>query len=252
MQKKIIILCFSMGILALALIYPTFNKTKIKRIVENTQKVLDMYEENKILKERLASFDSIKLELADIKKENKNLVDIIDTQTYLTKELNYPTEVETVLSREYDQWYEELIISSEFNYSPGIVMTSEGLIGKIVNGEDSENDKSVVKLITGSLNNVAASVQTNEELQGIIEGYDRDNGVLQMKILNKYQIEIEKIIGKNVTTTGKGGVYPSGITIGKVIDTKIAEFGLNKILLIEPAADFNDIYDVIVIPGEHK
>lgn len=163
---------------------------------------------------------------------------------YINDKLKYHTKVETVLNRDYDKWFNELVITSNNSYRKGVVMTSKGLIGKIVN-EDEDNILTV-NLITSELNNVAGTVQGNEDIQGIIGQYDRDTGFLLMKYISNN--DPQKIIGKNIITSGIGGIYPYGLIVGKVKKISTSDFGLNQILIIEPAANFSEINNVIVIP----
>jgi rod shape-determining protein MreC len=50
-----------------------------------------------------------------------------------------------------------------------------------------------------------------------------------------------------VITSGLGGVFPKGLMIGKVVDVKPDQYGLNQTALVKPGANFYDIENVIVI-----
>ena len=50
-----------------------------------------------------------------------------------------------------------------------------------------------------------------------------------------------------VYTTGMGGVFPSGILIGKVKEITSDKYDVAKIIKVEPASDFNDFRFVNVL-----
>jgi len=57
--------------------------------------------------------------------------------------------------------------------------------------------------------------------------------------------EVKK--GDLVETSGAGGVFPKGLTIGKVTEVEPDSYGLTKIAYVEPAADMYNLDNVIVV-----
>lgn len=53
--------------------------------------------------------------------------------------------------------------------------------------------------------------------------------------------------GDLVETSGAGGVFPQGLTIGKVSEIEPDHYGLTKIIYVEPAAELNNLDRVIVV-----
>ena len=112
------------------------------------------------------------------------------------------------------------------------VIDSRGLVGRINYVSDNF---STVKLITtnDTKNKISAVISNNDkDIYGIINGYDKDNNYLYL-IINKSE-EIEK--NSLVKTTGMGGVFPSGILIGKVLDTIKKEDGVTNVVRVVPEA----------------
>ena len=138
----------------------------------------------------------------------------------------------TVISRNRDYWFNTLTLNK--GKSDGIdidmaVIDSDGLIGRV---SMVTNNTSVVKLIT--TNDVKSKISavihtTNDDIYGIINGYDNDNGLLSLIIMEN------EIIDKNslVETTGMGGVFPRGILIGKVYDTIKKEDGITNVVRVK-------------------
>jgi rod shape-determining protein MreC len=79
---------------------------------------------------------------------------------------------------------------------------------------------------------------------GFVQGFDDKQKLLLIKAIPSGS-KIEK--GQTVITSGLGGVFPKGLMIGKVVDVKPDQYGLNQTALVKPGADFYDIENVIVI-----
>ena len=53
--------------------------------------------------------------------------------------------------------------------------------------------------------------------------------------------------GQSVVTSGKGGIYPEEITIGKIVDSHPAEFGMQSEARVKLAANLNSLDEVWVL-----
>ena len=205
--------------------------------------LLNTYEENKQLKSRLSEYASTQAELADIKAENKRLLEIIGKEEDLRE---YEPIHATVISRNPDQWEEKIIIDKgevhgiEKNMA---VMTANGLIGKVVLVTPFT---STVELLSTENRNfrVAAVIPGEEESAfGLIEGYDRKRSELIMKRIDS-SFEVE--VGQKVISSGLGGIFPKGLLIGEVTEVSTDDYGLTKLAYIRPAADFSMLDHVII------
>ncbi|WP_110927088.1 rod shape-determining protein MreC [Bacillus massiliglaciei] len=213
---------------------------------EDLSDLQNTYEENKKLKARLDEYVLLKTQVQDLKNENKELRDILGKEDDLRK---YTPVQATVIGRNPERWHEMLSINK--GTLNGIqkdmaVITSEGLIGKV---KSATQFTSTVQLISSSdeTNRISAIVQGDENAFGVIEGFDSEKNQLLMK-----RIPYDKKIKKNslVITSGYGGIFPKGLPIGKVVDVKIDQYGLNQTAYIEPATDFYDINNVMVVQRE--
>ncbi len=142
----------------------------------------------------------------------------------------------TVISRNRDYWFNTLTINK--GMADGIntdmaVIDCNGLIGRI---SMVTNNTATVKLITtnDTKNKVSAVIHTKDgDIYGIINGYDYINNFLQLIITDNKEIEKDS----KVETTGMGGVFPSGILIGKVYDAIKKEDGVTNIIRIIPSSN---------------
>ncbi|WP_078555363.1 rod shape-determining protein MreC [Bacillus alkalicellulosilyticus] len=212
---------------------------------ENVNEMKVIYEENRVLKARLEEFAQVAVERNLLKSENDTLRRMLEIDESL---MDYQMRTALVIQRSPDRWNNLIGISK--GKSDGIrtnmaVMTSEGFIGKV---KSVGPFTSTVQLITDHdrTNRVSAMIhgEDSNEVLGFIEGYDQDTGLLLMKkITMDREVEIDQL----VTTSGKGGIFPSGLPIGKVVAVEPDEYGLTQNAYIEPAADFYRLEYVFVI-----
>ena len=77
-----------------------------------------------------------------------------------------------------------------------------------------------------------------------ISNYNLNTGLLEVEgVSNTKYVTIDA----NVYTSGLGGIYPSGILIGKVKNITTDEYDLSKLIDVTPSANFNDINYVAVL-----
>src|SRR5699024_7092079 len=80
---------------------------------------------------------------------------------------------------------------------------------------------------------------------GLIEGYDEEEQSLIFTILEESDRDIKE--DDLVVTSNMGGMYPSGLPIGKVTEVLPDDYGLTKTAYVKPEANMYDINQVIVV-----
>jgi rod shape-determining protein MreC len=210
---------------------------------ENLQDLQNTYEENKELKSRMEKLVSLEAQVQELEKDNKELRDILGEEETLR---DFKPLQATVIGRNPDRWHEMIIINK--GKTDGIkknmaVITAHGLIGKV---KTVNQFSSTVQLLSAMdpKNRISAIVQGETNVNGLVEGYDKEKKALLIKAIPS-GVEIKK--GQNVITSGLGGVFPQGLPIGKVIDVMPDQYGLNQTALVEPGANFYDLENIIVI-----
>ncbi|WP_042475027.1 rod shape-determining protein MreC [Bacillus ndiopicus] len=215
----------------------------ITGIYSNIEALLNTYEENKRLKSRLENFVVLQSEVDGLKSENKKLRELIDKEDSLR---DFQPIHATVIARNPDQWEEKIILNKgqvhgiEKNMA---VMTAQGLVGKIIAVTPFTSE--VELLYTKNANyRISALVQGGKkDIVGAIEGYDGERNELILKRINP-SFEVE--VGKQVVSSGLGGIFPKGILIGEVTEVTTEDFGLTKMAYVKPSADFSMLENVIV------
>lgn len=210
---------------------------------ENLEDLQNTYKENKELKAKLDTMAKLEYDVQTLKNDNEKLREILDKKDSLNE---YGVKQATVIGRNPERWHEQLIINK--GTSDGIeanmaVMTANGLIGKV---KTSQQYTSTIQLLSSMdpTNRISAEVLSKNKVKGLIEGYDKDKELLLLKEI-PYDAKVVK--GEKVSTSGLGGVFPSGLPIGKVVEVVPDEYGLTQTAYIKPAAKFYDIEYVMVI-----
>ncbi|MGG1400388.1 rod shape-determining protein MreC [Bacillus salipaludis] len=210
---------------------------------ENLKDLENTYQENKELKSRVEQIVSLESQVQDLKKDNDDLRNVLGEKKTLRDFKPLPA---TVIGRNPDRWHEMIIIDKgKIN---GIkqnmaVVTANGLIGKVKNVNQFS---STVQLLSAMdpKNRISAVVQGQKNSFGFVEGFDSEKKLLQVKTIPS-GAKIKK--GQTVVTSGLGGVFPKDLPIGKVVEVKPDQYGLNQTALVKPGADFYDIQNVLVI-----
>lgn len=119
----------------------------------------------------------------------------------------------------------------------------EGLIGRIV--EVGLNYSKVMSILDESGNISVVFGQSGD--YGIIDRRDEE-------ALYGYSLDpnASVAVGDDVLTSGLGGVYPRGLYIGKVIDTKLSDDELTRRFDVESPVDFSKLYRVLILRNEGK
>ena len=219
--------------------------TPISYISSNIKKDKEknnIYEKYEELLQSVNEIDSLKAYNSELEKEIKELKKIVDINNTLS-EKSYLNA--TVINRNLEFFSNTLTIDKGSNNGilDGLAVTFNGsLIGKITK---VSNFNSVVKLITveDSNNKISVKINNNDNyIYGLISGY-KDGCLLKRGIDTNEEIIDES----SVNTTGLGGVFPSGILVGKVVGVTKDNFDLATTVLVKSEIDFNDINFVTVL-----
>ena len=214
-------------------------------------KKIDDYNELKDIREKYQTIlpeidrvDSLITENTELRKQLEAMKEELNI-TYTLNEYEFLNA--TVISRNISYWYNTITIDKgTYNgiEKDMVVVNSDGLIGKVVSTTTFTSD---IKLLTTSDTNNKISVAISNgknKLYGLIKDYNYNNNYLEVEgISNTESVSI----GDYVYTSGLGGVFPSGILIGKVSEITTDEYDLAKIINVSPVANFDNINFVAVL-----
>ncbi len=174
-----------------------------------------------------------------------------ELRTMLAFAKNHPLRLTTarILSRNSATYWSTAVIDRGLadNLAADLpVRTAEGLVGKIVHLFERESE---ILFITDETCKVSVRIEGTNE-QGILSG-------LRGQISRTPELRITYLpqeatipIGAKVYTSGKGGVFPSGILVGEI--TRFRKLDDGGEALVRPAVDFEKIKYVFVIDREES
>lgn len=226
-----------------------FPANYVKNVVNNLRDLKHTYEENQVLKEKLAEYKTLIYEVQQLKKDNEELREIID-KTHSIRDY-HPIQA-TVISRSPERWLEQVTINKgeqdgvEKNMA---VITPDGMLGKI---QSVAQSSATVQLLSGfdQFNRISATIirEEGKDVFGLIEQFDHESQSLLFRIIEESEQEVEE--GELVVSSGMGGLFPAGLPIGTVKEVVPDQYGLTSTALVEPAANIYDVHHVIVVDAD--
>lgn len=118
------------------------------------------------------------------------------------------------------------------------VINQQGLIGRI---SSVTRDFATVQLLTDPTNRVAARLAVSREM-GIIR-FSTVDGM----ILDNFPVQGTVAIGDTVLSSGLGGVYPSGLTVGFVSDINRTAHEPFCDIKVTPAVNFHSLDELFIL-----
>ena len=212
--------------------------TKPINLLKNNKSV------DKKTKDKANKADMYYAQIKELQKEVNDLKKTLELNATLSE---YTTINSTVVNRNIGYWYNSLTIDkgSKNGVKKGdAVVTSEGLIGKVIN---VSNFSSSIKLLTSDeiSNKISVKVEHDDNYYyGLLIGYNREKKVYELEGLTDYK-KIKE--GDIVTTTGLTDYFPSGLLVGKVSKIVKDEFDLSSIVEVKPTVNFENISIVTVL-----
>ncbi len=118
------------------------------------------------------------------------------------------------------------------------VITRQGVVGRVYR---SGSNSAIIQLLTDPNIGIAGRIQRNRE-QGIVHSTSRN-----MLRLDGVPISTDVRKGDNIITSGLGGVFPEGLSVGVVQEAIPSENQWLWDIYIQPAVNFNSIEEVFII-----
>ena len=199
------------------------------RVAELEEQVADMEEENRRAQSALEENDRLR-DLLKLKKAHSDF-------TFVSA---------NVTARSATSWSSTLTLSK--GSGDGIaaemcVVTATGeLVGVVT--ETGANWSEVTTIIDPSIS-LGARVSPSQDAAILTSDLDRlSRGECALSYLDS---DAELSEGDTVLTSGLGGVYPAGLTIGTVAEEGTTSSGMERYAVVTPAADLGALGEVFVI-----
>ncbi|HJG84178.1 MAG TPA: rod shape-determining protein MreC [Weissella thailandensis] len=212
----------------------------VKGGFDSIDELMNTYQENGRLTKKVDDLAQTKVQLQVLQQENRALKDQLKISNTLT---DYKVVNAVVTSRSPSSWQTQLIIDKGTNagLKKGLsVMGSGGLIGRITQVNTTNAKVELISDNSQVSDRFAIRVQNGdgETVDGIVTSFNQSKNLIVMGQITS-SVSVKK--GDLVTTSGLGGVTPSGLYVGKVEKVGSDNYGLSKKIYIKPATDFNNI-----------
>ena len=193
-----------------------FNKPvkEIENVIEDVQSVTQLRQEN----------IRLKIEIKRLMVSEKNMALVESELIELKKLLNFIPKDNKVLATgrvlniSGGTFAKTMLINTGIKEGIKIgqpVVSSDGLVGSIINVGPSSSR--ILLLI--DINSMVPIFLTQSGWPAIAQG--QNGSFLKLRFLSS---EASPIIGEIVETSGHGGKFPSGINLGKIIDSKSGNY----------------------------
>ena len=213
---------------------------KVKGDTEFFTNLDTLKKENEELKSKNQELETQVRELEVLKAENSKLQEYANLSE---KYQEYETIPAYVIDRDVSNYSSNIVINA--GSKQGIeknmtVIADKGLVGHVISVTDNT---AKVQVIVDSASSVSAMISTSSE-SIICRGSVENN-----KCLNASYIDTssELLVGDSVVTSGIGGIYPKGITIGTIKQVVNTKNITDRYAIVETAVDFSKLYTVLVI-----
>ena len=199
--------------------------------------------ENQRLREENSQLKILAQQNGELLRENSLLRQSLDWQ----KQSSRNVKLARVIGRDPANWWRTILIDagSDRGVRTNLpVLTADGLVGRIVSVGKS---RSQVLLLGDPNLRVGALVQDKEAREnGIIVS---TTGPLDNNMVDFQYFSRNSFIkpGQNVVTSGDGGIFPKGILVGQIVDTRNNTAGLATEARVKVAANLNSLEEVWVL-----
>ncbi len=220
-------------------------------IVNKVDGTVDFILEMKSYKEEnerlVAEINELKKQNRDITnyhEENERLKELLEMQTNLDA---YSTVAASVIAYSSNNSYDTIQISK--GTLAGVkegnaVITPDGVVGKVI---EAGPTWSVVSTILNPDNALGVKVSRTGDV-AVVEGDSElySQNYCKMSFIDKGS---NLIVGDILETSGSGGIYPAGLSVGAIRDVNSDSMGNLNYATVEPLVDFDKLYEVLVING---
>lgn len=201
-------------------------------------------EENERLVVEINELKKQNRDITNYHEENERLKELLEMQTSLDA---YSTVAASVIAYSSNNSYDTIQISK--GTLAGVkegnaVITPDGVVGKVT---EAGPTWSVVSTILNPDNALGVKVSRTGDV-AVVEGDSElySQNYCKMSFIDKGS---NLIVGDILETSGSGGIYPAGLSVGAIRDVNSDSMGNLNYATVEPLVDFDKLYEVLVING---
>ena len=209
-----------------------------------TRSKTDLIEAGKDLARLTASYELRVQENVELRSEIARLESLLSLPTFNS----YRPEPARVVRRDFNGWWQRLIIRKGRNYNLTVgspVIFSGGVVGRIT---EVGSYTSVVEMITSPGLRLAASVEGDQRpisyQGGLNTAFAAPRGVVEFVPLDIFATPSSP---KRLVSSGLGGVFPPGLVIGQLVQLEPSTDGLFKSGEVQLDPRLSELMEVTVL-----
>jgi rod shape-determining protein MreC len=217
----------------------------VSRTALSVQELAKLRQEYAELTERVARYEHLERNAAGVLQENRRLRE----QLGFSQELEYRHILAELIGWDPNNLFSAFVINKGslagvkanmpvIAYQNG----TQGLAGKVIQAGAFES----LVMPLYDVSSFVSSRLSDSRYEGIAEGQGSPDNPLIMRFIQK-QARDEISIGEMVVTSGLGGVYPSGISIGRVSAIHYQENEISMEVELDASIDYSRLEYVFVI-----
>jgi len=201
----------------------------------------ELLKENETLRREQQQHRFESLQTEETTRENARLRQLLGWE----QKAPWKLKLAKIILREPANWWRTVQI--DLGSRDGVrvdlpVLTPAGLVGRT---SAVSLTRSQVVLVGDRSCKVAAIIENETRDAGIVEAAGPlDNSLLTLSYISKDAILKP---GQRVVTSGLGGIFPKGIPIGKIVDSRQVEYGLYTEARVQMAANPGALEEVWVL-----
>lgn len=219
---------------------------KVKDTMDFIREMKSYKDENERLIGEINELKKQNRDVTNYREENERLKEMLEMKESM---IGYSTIAASVIAYSSNYKYDTLQISkgSLAGVCEGnAVITPDGVVGKVI---ETGPTWSVVSTILNPDSAMGVKVSRTGDV-AVVEGDDEiyARNYCKMTFIDKGS---NLIVGDILETSGSGGIYPPGLSVGAIREINADAMGNLNYATVEPLVDFNKLYDVLVINGTY-
>jgi rod shape-determining protein MreC len=208
----------------------------VKGIYEEYLALRKTREANAHLRQEIARMQTRLTEYHEAYLENQRLRRLLDFKNAVKAEA-IPAQV---VVHDPSGWFQTLIVDKGAMDGVGAdmpVVNDEGVVGRVM--DVSEHYARVV-LITDPASAIDGMIERNR-MRGVLAGKDASSCLLKY-VRGNFDVQI----GDLIITSGKDGIFPKGLRLGRVKGVRKDPVALFQIIEVEPAVRLGALEEVLI------
>lgn len=208
-------------------------------VMTEYDKIKDRIEELEQENDRLQNMEN---QYDKLKDENETLRELLELKGYFK---DYEMVAANVIAQDISDWFNEFTIdkgTSDGIKDGDVVITAEGLVGVVYNCAAST---AKVRSIVDEQYILYGRIARSNELVRL-RGTTNENYSARLK-LDRIADTTELYVGDTIVTAQSGGVYPTGLVLGVVVEIVVDENSKERYAYVEPAVKFTEVSRLFVL-----